>query len=407
MNIKNNYYKSRWFRQYKKAVLNKKQTYYQNSLSNTYGLDSKVSLFCITFYDTVTNNQMNKLIKKLYKLKNNKKYKVKLSYRKKAIKDLNYIRPQFDCTGGGSVAYVDVLDGDMLKSIEISWSQINNDEAIVEYVCIFKNCIDNFQDIHNICIKNYKKLKNIKYIPFYFDIHFFENDDKEKIQLEDKYFRCILQQKLEKLFYSNYIKKYLLPCKYTYLVDEKTERIMSYISKPFLETSYIMDDNHYLVINSLEEYEGCEIDEFIFKKKFNPLDMIMIFSYQRMNLYYNIFYNIEKAELEYKITKFLNSKKVGINIWDYKWLLNKYRRIDESRFYKISKNNNSEIKGFSNSNIMLSNPILAKNIKKVYKEHIDYFNGINSINYNIITFIISIIALVISIISIIIPFILK
>ena len=41
---------------------------------------------------------------------------------------------------------------------------------------------------------------------------------------------------------------------------------MNYIKKPFLEESYIVDSEHYLILDNLENYEGAEISEIIFKK---------------------------------------------------------------------------------------------------------------------------------------------
>ena len=389
--------KNRWIKDYKKRILNIKQAYENEKLSKIYKFDTDFSLVYITFYDTVTNSQLNKLIKKIYKLKKNDKYKVDISYRKKNVKDLNYLKPQFDYTGGGGFSEIVLLEDDLLKDINISWTQINNDEAIIEYVCQFPKNLDSFDFVREAISKNISKLKKIKYLPFYYNINFFIKDDKEKINLESTYFRCILQYKLEKLFYSNYIKKYLLPINYTYIVKNKSEKIMSYIKKPFLCSSYIIDDNHYLVEDSLENHRGCELNEFIFKNQFRKLDLIHYFSFQRMNLYYNIFYNIEKMELEKRITKFLNSKKIWINIWDYKWLLNKYRRINERRFYKIKKND--VIHGLSDENISLADSTLTKNIKKVYEENIQFFNGINSINYNTLAFVLSIVAIVISIVQ--------
>ena len=400
MNFKKYLYKKKWLKLYKKNILNVKQKYEKQSLTKVFEFDTDIKLFSVTFYDTVTNKQLNKLIKKIYKLKRADNYKIEISYKQKKLKDLNYLKPQFDCTGGGGNAQVYLLKDNLLKSIDISWTQINNDEAILQYVCYFPNIIENFNFIHNLVIQNISKYKKIKYLPFYYNVDFFIKDDKEKVNLECTYFRCILQHKLENLFYSNYIKKYLLPIKYTYIAKNKNQKIMMYIKKPFLCNSYIIDNNHYLVEDSLEINRGCELNEFIFKQQFRELDLLHYFSYQRMNLYYNIFYNIEKLELEYKITKFLNSKKITINVLDYKWLLNKYRRINERRFYKIKEDRENTIKGFSDETISLSDPTLAINIKKVYNENIQYYNGINAINHNILAFILSIAAIVISVMQI-------
>ncbi len=379
--------------------MSQEKEYYTKNLSDIYGFDSKVSLFCITLYDSVNNCELNRLIKKIYKLRKNKKFDVDIIYRKKGIKKLDYIKPEFDSTGHGSVAKIKLLDDDMLTSIKISWTQINNDEAVVEYVCYFKHSISNFCVIHDYFVDNYKQLKKIKYANFYFNIKFFQNDDIQNIQVELEYFRVLIQRKISRLSYSHYLNKYLLPIKYTYIFDKKTKNIMSKIKKPFLGASYILDSNHYICIESFEEYQSTEFNEIIFKNEFNPIDFISLLSRVRMPFYYQMFYQIEKAELQFRITKFFNSRRSLINFSNYKWLLNKHRRIIEKRFYNIDIDKEIKLKGYSDKSNNFVDIDLYNGIKDVYDDNIEYIKNLNSLNYNMIVFIVSILALIISIIG--------
>lgn len=394
------YKKIKWFKDYKEKVLNSQHCYYNKSLMEIFDLDSNMDLYSVSIYDVVNNNDVNKLVKKIYQLKRNKNYSVEISYKKKFIKDINYIRPEFDHTGHGIFAKIKFLNDSLISYIDMTWSQINNEEAIIEYEIHLKKRIDSFSIIHDYILENYKKLRKIKYSIFYFNIENFLNDDSQNIQTEFKYFRTILQQKISKVSTSNYSKKYLLPIKFTYLIKNKTKKIMKYIEKPFLEESFIVDKDHYLILNTIEEFEGIEINEVIFKKRFNPINMVVMMSELKMPLYYRFFYNIEKQELEYKIGKYLNSKKIFVNIWNYKWLLNKKRRLDEKRFYNINNKRSKSINGFSNKKISLIDELLIKNIGDVYSENIDYINNLNTINYNTIAFAISVLALIIAIVAI-------
>lgn len=394
------YKKIKWFKDYKEKVLNSQHCYYNKSLMEIFDLDSNMDLYSVSIYDVVNNNDVNKLVKKIYQLKRNKNYSVEISYKKKFIKDINYIRPEFDHTGHGIFAKIKFLNDNLISYIDMTWSQINNEEAIIEYEIHLKKCIDSFSIIHDYILENYKKLRKIKYSIFYFNIENFLNDDSQNIQTEFKYFRTILQQKISKVSTSNYSKKYLLPIKFTYLIKNKTKKIMKYIEKPFLEESFIVDKDHYLILNTIEEFEGIEINEVIFKKRFNPINMVVMMSELKMPLYYRFFYNIEKQELEYKIGKYLNSKKIFVNIWNYKWLLNKKRRLDEKRFYNINNKRSKSINGFSNKKISLIDELLIKNIGDVYSENIEYINNLNTINYNTIAFAISVLALIIAIVAI-------
>ena len=297
LKIKLKFLKLKWFFKYKKEILNNTMSYHDKPLSEIFGFDEKTDIFCITLYDTINNSEANKLIKKLYKLKKKKIYDVDVIYRKKMIKNINYIKPQFDYTGNGGLAKIKFLKDDLISSIEMSWSQINNDGAVIQYVCNIKQGIDNFNRIHKFIIEEYKGLYFAKYSTFYFSTEHFINDENQNLQTELRYFRSLIQWKIQKVGYSHYLKKYLLPIKYCYLVDKKTKKIMNYIKKPFLEESYIVDSEHYLILNNLENYEGVEISEIIFKKRFNPFNMVTLLSRLRMPLYYKIFYNIEKAEL--------------------------------------------------------------------------------------------------------------
>ena len=394
------YKKIKWFKDYKEKVLNLQHCYYNKSLMEIFDLDSNMDLYSVSIYDVVNNNDVNKLVKKIYQLKRNKNYSVEISYKKKFIKDINYIRPEFDHTGHGIFAKIKFLNDSLISYIDMAWSQINNEEAIIEYEIHLKKCIDSFSIIHDYILENYKNLRKIKYSIFYFNIENFLNDDSQNIQTEFKYFRTILQQKISKVSTSHYSKKYLLPIKFTYLIKNKTKKIMKYIEKPFLEESFIVDKDHYLILNTIEEFEGIEINEVIFKKRFNPINMVVMMSELKMPLYYRFFYNIEKQELEYKIGKYLNSKKIFVNIWNYKWLLNKKRRLDEKRFYNINNKRSKSINGFSNKKISLIDELLIKNIGDVYSENIEYINNLNTINYNTIAFAISVLALIIAIVAI-------
>ena len=81
-------------------------------------------------------------------------------------------------------------------------------------------------------------------------------------------------------------------------------------------------------------------------------------------------------------------------------MLNKRRKIDEKRFYKINNIKENRIKGYSSKENNLIENDMYEGIKAVYDENIDYIKNINSLNYNILAFAVSILALVIAIVGI-------
>ena len=69
--IKLKYLKIKWLKQFKKLIKNQSNDYYKNSLSKLYDFDTETSLFSISFFDTVNNRELNKLIKKIHEIINN------------------------------------------------------------------------------------------------------------------------------------------------------------------------------------------------------------------------------------------------------------------------------------------------------------------------------------------------
>lgn len=389
----------KWFKNYKKKILDKENSYYNRKLSDIYDFDSDLSLFCVALYDSVSNAELNKLIKKLYNLKKDEHYDVEVLYRRKSLKNLDYIKPEFDSTGNGSVAKVRLLNDDLISSINVSWTQVNNDEAIIEYLCYFKSSINDFNIIHNYVVDNYKCIKQSSLSNFYLNINFYETNKEECLMLESHYFKVLIQERIRKILYSHYISKYLLPIKSTYVVDNKTDNIINFLKDPFMGTSFIVNENQYIIEYYFEEFQGTEFDEFILANKFNPVDFITMLSRIRMPLYYKFFYQIEKAELQLRITKFLNSKRSLLNYLNYKWLLNKRRRIYEKRFYNIDISKEIKLTGFSTKKHDWLDMNLYTGFRDVYDDNIEFIKNLNSLNYNIIAFTVSIFALAISIIG--------
>lgn len=398
LNYKLKKYKNKWMKQYKKDVIDKSKEYYNAELNDINDFNSKMSIYCLTYYDSVNNEELNKMIRKLYKAKN-KNYDIDIVYKENRIGKMNYIKTEFDSTGHGGLAKIRFLNDELISTIDIMWTQINNDEAVLEYTCYLKKQIYSFSDIHNYVENNYNKLKKIKYSTFCNNISFFVDDDRNKYSLEFEYFKVLLQNKISAFIVSHYIKKYLLPIKCTYLIEHKTKKIVEYLKNPFLEKTYILDKKHYIVTSHNEEYQGTTYNEFIFGNTINIYSFMDILSRIRMPLYYEMFYQIEKNELSYKITNYLNSKRFKILLVDYRWLLNKRRRIGEKKFYHMDNNNQIELKGYLNEKDKFVDLELCDRFKDVYDDNIEFIKNFNVLNYNLITFIISILALIVGIVA--------
>ena len=393
--------KKKWFKSYKKSLYDD-MPYLNEDLKEVYSLDSNVDIYCISLYDSINNDEANKLIKKLHKLKKNNKYEIDTPYRKKEFKNINYIHTEFDGTGHGILAKIKFKDDDLISYIDMTWTQVNNEEAVIEYEFHFKKIIKNFSEIHKCVLKQYKRIKKAKYSQFYLNNDFLKDDIGQRINCEFDYFETILQNYLESISCSHYLRSYKLPLKTTYLIDKKTKKVMKYIKEAFLSESYIVDDQHYLMLYNLYDIQGSKIDEFIIKKRFNPFSITRLLSEHGMKMYYILFYKIEKNELDKRITKFLNSKKIFLNLFDYKWLINKQRKINEKKFYDGKPPYIKELKGYSDSKIVLPDDKTIDGIKKVYDDNIDFIKNMNTLNYNVIAFIVSFLAFIVAMITLII-----
>lgn len=142
LKLKNKFKKTKWFKEYEDKVLKVHHDYYGKTLEQIFGFDSTTYVYCAAIYDVVDNNQVNNLVKKLYALKKSKYFSIEINYRKKGLKNINYIRPEFDHTGHGIFAKVNFLNDSLISEVDMTWSQINNEEAIMEYEIKFKKGIN-------------------------------------------------------------------------------------------------------------------------------------------------------------------------------------------------------------------------------------------------------------------------
>ena len=80
----------------------------------------------VALYDTLSNEGVKKLLKKLYSLPK-KKFKVKNYYEKPTIvRNYDYVHLQYSHSNQGIFAEIIFLDDIYIDKVRITWSQINN-----------------------------------------------------------------------------------------------------------------------------------------------------------------------------------------------------------------------------------------------------------------------------------------
>lgn len=92
--------------------------------------------------DTLSNDGVVRLLKKLYSLPK-RKFKVKNYYKKPTLKNkYDYIQLQYTHHGIGLFAEIEFIEDKYIDRIEVSWTQVNNYFALVQYTFWFRKCLD-------------------------------------------------------------------------------------------------------------------------------------------------------------------------------------------------------------------------------------------------------------------------
>lgn len=397
----------------KKFIKNYKQKLKKNKIVEGFSLDCifNVNMHFPMFEicDVLNNIGVNRLINKLYKLKKNKDYNVKIYYRNSKLKKMDYIQPQYNHNEWGILAKVKLLKDSLIEDIEIDWTQINNEEAMIIYEIKFKKWINELKDMNEYVLQNINDL--IYFEPtLIYDKDFFdkERNEQEIYNIVCEMFYAVMQKKLSKLFYTELGKQYLLPLLNKYVIEEKNETVESYLKESFLNATYIKSknenkDTNVYIIDSFDEYKK-RYDEFIFGKSYSPgSTLLYYFSEYRMEFYYQVFENIEINILEKKMSKYLNSHRRNIKISDYKWLIKKVRQLGEKRLYDIVENvNDKNLYGCSKrekGKKFINLNTYSKRFETVYQDNLNYIKEMNNVDYNYKIYIITIITLALTIIG--------
>lgn len=298
--------------------------------------NSAINLWSILFFETYDNFGINQLIKSISKL-DKKYFEVKLNYRKKRLKDLQYLELQYDHTSVSSLARIKVKKHNYIRNISISFAQINNNQAIVKFEIEFNKIIsqENYIDFIKT---NMDILYNKKFIDYYDLKYICKSKSLSTInQITDELFKSTLQAFLAENIFLSFGKIYNLPtCAiYNYPKGMYTKETFKDI---FLCTTYhIRDGEQYLVVDNIRQSSGTEMGLYFEGSTYKPLYFMGLISKYRMNFYYFLFGNIENCEFNLKMNKYYNTKKNKVSSKDYKWLVNRLRAIKDNKLHDYYK----------------------------------------------------------------------
>ncbi|MCR6112636.1 hypothetical protein HXA35_20065 [Bacillus sp. A301a_S52] len=322
---------------------------------------------------------MNKLIKGISKL-NGDRYQVDLSYRPKKIRDLNYFSLQYAGSSQSSLATVKFLEDKYIREVDASFTQVNNNQAVVEFRVSFNKIMDNNMLLEFIeDNKNY--LYKRKFIGYYNLEHTIETMGYSDVhRMFEELLDFTVQSKIMEISYLNYGLIYKLPTLKVINYPENPTEKESFRDVFLRETYEIRNGEQYLITDKTER-EGLKMELYFTGKRYSPFTFTSILSNFRMDFYYFLFERIEHNELNQKMNKYFNEAKNKISSKDYKWLVNKIRAINDNKLHLSYQSvEHSEVKdwrafyGGEEKEIYFTNNKYVKKYETIYTECLNHIN---------------------------------
>lgn len=362
------------------------------------------SITQVIVIDVLSNEGVSMLIKKLYSLPK-KKFKVQNYYKKPSLtKKYDYIHLQYSHSKMGIFAEIKLLDDKYLSDISISWSQINNYYAAMEYTFSFKRRL-NEERYLSFMRDNIKKLSSKDYTIWYS----MNEGNKETpdvlmlTQMNNEYFPLLIQHYITSYLYTEQGKDYPLINIVFFTRKDSID-----INKLYLEdfgVSYHNKTNNYVICS---DYDGINYSLFAGNNSI-PCFSIMGYITNYGNDYYYRFCGIREIKIfEIEFSKYSTGRKSVSFNKEFKRLLNKTQSITEYKYllkddmYKQFNQNWSFYKSNDKTSLKdYHNKVRKINCQKIYKDNFSYLNILSEINNVKSNRLISLVAIIISVIAII------
>jgi len=330
------------------------------------------SIVRIDLYDVLNNQETHQLIRKIGKLKK-RNYRTKLYRNRSKFRSLNYIRPQFDHTSTALFAEITPLKDDFISNINLSWTQINNDEAIMQYSFTMHKPIRTINDCRKMALGHWGTIKNVEALSYYKSTDVLTSDSKTNNDYVYNLFLSIFQGFDNKNLYTNLGHMYQLPVNIVHLT--KKTAIDRRMKDSFLYNLYKKGEKEVYIGHDVTE--RWQIDTIIVGDRYSGEDLLDYFTKYNMDYYYHIFGDIEISELSKRLVGYLNKGKTKISYRNRKWLLRKFRRVSEVKLFPRTPKPSGVI-GVANevAGEEYVQVGLAGKFKDVYEDNLKYVNSV-------------------------------
>ncbi len=331
------------------------------------------SIVRIDLYDVLDNKAVSKLIRKISGLKKSG-YKTKLYYKKSRLGVRNYIQPQFDYTATGLFAEITKLNDDFLREIHLSWTQINNDEAIIQYSFMLGKPVKSVEDCRKWVLDYWGLMSKVEALPYYESVDILAADTSQNNRYIYDLFLGIFQGFVIDNLHTNLGHTYRLPINILQLTKKRTA-LNRIISENFIYIVYKKGkENCYILHKVIDKWQ---INSVVIGDTYSGQDLLGYFSEYGMDYYYLVFGDIEIAELSKRLVSYFNKGKTKISYRNRKWLLRKFRRVSEVKLFSPHRESSNIVavtKKIAGEAYIKSET--ADKFKEVYENNLKYINSV-------------------------------
>ncbi len=371
--------------------------------------DGRISM--VTICDTLSNEGVAKLVKRLHTLPR-KSFKVKNYLNKPtAIRKYDYVHLQYSHTQTALLAEIGLLSDKYIKTIVITWTQLNSYFAVIQYDFHFRQPLDDNNYV-SFMQENIIKLSSKDFIIWYPLIKSKKQalDEPLLTQMNQDYFPLLIQHYITTYLYSEQGKKHPLVNITTYTREKPFDIHSLYLED--LGVSYYNKKEHYVISTDFDE------TNFVLLADNNRIPHISIVGFiakYGKEFYYHFCGLRELKIFEEEFSKFSSGrKKISYN-HKFMTLLNKFQSLIEyspstgNDFYKHFNSNWDFYLCNDKENFKDFNHKYRKtNYQKIYQDNYSYLKILSEINYTksnqriaVIATIASVIAVLISLITLV------
>lgn len=353
----------------------------------------------VKIYDTLTNDGVTKLIQKLYSLPK-KKFKIQNRYRKPtAFKHYDYVPLQLTGTETDTVADIEFLNDEYIKTLSIGWCHIDSFSVYVEYAFSLRKCLPEDAQ-RQFVLDRMSFLNKNDYRTFYITGENQEEKYYSVLQLEENLLLDIFRHYVTTLFFSEYGKNHPLTCLLSFTRQEPVD-INTLCLSPFHSTWYNRKDNYAIIDQNDGAYYLLagenHIPNFSFFHLINRYGNVMYFA---LNGWDNL--EILRREFSKYSThrRHIRKKKLLVLLNNLQGLRESQRLQADSRLRNFDKDwicyRGNKRKEFST----LYDKYI-ENLRNIYEENFLYFQTVATLDMSQTNQWLSIIAIAIAVITLI------